>query len=85
MTKKEKSARLAEAAKRLLTLYPEAECALEYGGDPWRLLVMGRLSAQCTDARVNVVCRDLFREYPDVYAMAAAEYGSVEKLVFSFL
>ena len=83
MTEKKKKERAKIAVEGLKELYPDAACALEYGGDPWRLLVMGRLSAQCTDARVNVVCRDLFREYPDVYAMARAEYESVEKLVFS--
>ena len=44
---------------------------------------MGRLSAQCTDARVNIVCKDLFLKYPDVYAMAKAENKDVEALVFS--
>ncbi len=83
MTKKEKKARAAFAVAALKERYPDALCALEYGGDPWRLLVMGRLSAQCTDARVNVVCKDLFAKYPDVYAMAGAEYADVEKLVFS--
>ncbi len=83
MTEKEKKERAAAVVAALKYLYPDALCALEYGGDPWRLLVMGRLSAQCTDARVNVVCRELFRKYPDVYAMAKAEYADVEKLVFS--
>lgn len=83
MTEKKKKERARIAAEGLKALYPDAACALEYGGDPWRLLVMGRLSAQCTDARVNIVCRDLFAKYPDVYAMAEAEYADVEKLVFS--
>ena len=83
MTEKKKKERAKIALDGLKSLYPEAACALEYGGDPWRLLVMGRLSAQCTDARVNIVCRDLFAKYPDAYAMAGAEYESVEKLVFS--
>ena len=83
MTQKEKKKRATDVVGALKEKYPSALCALEYDGDPWRLLVMGRLSAQCTDARVNVVCRDLFERYPDVYAMAAAEYADVEKLVFS--
>ena len=83
MTQKEKKKRATDVVGALKEKYPSALCALEYDGDPWRLLVMGRLSAQCTDARVNVVCRDLFARYPDVYAMAAAEYADVEKLVFS--
>ena len=83
MTEKKKKERAAFAVAKLKEIYPDAACALEYGGDPWRLLVMGRLSAQCTDARVNIVCRGLFEKYPDVYAMARAEYADVEKLVFS--
>lgn len=83
MTEKKKKERAREAVAALKRLYPDASCALEYGGDPWRLLVMGRLSAQCTDARVNIVCRELFARYPDARAMAAAEYADVEKLVFS--
>lgn len=64
-------------------LYPDAACALQYDNDPWRLLVMGRLSAQCTDARVNIVCRELFSVYPDCDAMAEADLPTLEKLVFS--
>ena len=60
MTKTEKRKRLEKIVGRMKEIYPEAECALHYGGDPWRLLVMGRLSAQCTDARVNIVCEELF-------------------------
>lgn len=83
MTKKDKKLRAETVILKLKERYPDAMCALEYGNDPWRLLVMGRLSAQCTDARVNIVCRDLFLKYPDVYAMAKAENKDVEALVFS--
>ena len=62
-------------------LYPDAPCALEYGGDPWRLLVMARLSAQCTDARVNLVCKELFAKYPNSKAMAEADLAEIEKIV----
>ena len=62
-------------------LYPEALCSLEYDEDPWRLLVMARLSAQCTDERVNIVSGPLFEKYPTVYDMAAAELADVEELV----
>lgn len=81
MTKQEKKTRLSAIVGRLKDVYPEATCALEYGGDPWRLLVMGRLSAQCTDARVNVVCKELFAKYPDAAAMANAEITELEKIV----
>ncbi len=80
MNKKEKA---ALCVARLKEIYPEAVCALESGGDPWRLLVMGRLSAQCTDARVNEVCKKLFKEIPDINAMAAAELSQIERLIFS--
>ena len=53
--------RVLAIVQKLKELYPDAECALKYEGDPWRLLVMGRLSAQCTDARVNLVCEKLFQ------------------------
>lgn len=79
----EKQSRAEAVVCALETLYPSAECALQYNGDPWRLLVMGRLSAQCTDARVNIVCETLFSVYPDVYAMAEADLPTLEKLVFS--
>lgn len=83
MTKKDKKLRAETVILKLKERYPDAMCALEYGNDPWRLLVMGRLSAQCTDSRVNIVCKDLFLKYPDVYAMAKAENKDVEALVFS--
>ena len=69
------------AVEILRQRYPDAECSLESGGDPWRLLVMARLSAQCTDDRVNIVCRDLFREIPDARAMADAPLAQIEELI----
>ena len=67
--------------RALEQIYPESVCALEYGGEPWRLLVMARLSAQCTDARVNIVCRDLFSEFPTVEALADAPLSRIEEIV----
>ena len=81
MNKKEKRQRLAEVITRLRELYPNAECALEYGGDPWRLLVMARLSAQCTDARVNEVSKTLFEKFPTAKSMADAELSEIEEIV----
>ena len=81
MTKKEKRERLALIVERFKEIYPEATCALEYGGDPWRLLVMGRLSAQCTDARVNIVCRELFSVFPTAEAMAYGDLAQIERIV----
>ena len=82
-SQKAKKARAAEIVSALEELYPSAECALEYNGDPWRLLVMGRLSAQCTDARVNLVCRDLFARFPTLEAMADAPLEEIEDLIKS--
>lgn len=78
LTKKQKAMLIAE---KMYEIYPEAECSLEFSGDPFRLLVMSRLSAQCTDARVNIVSKDLFAAFPDVYAMAAASYQEIEEIV----
>lgn len=73
--------RLTAISRLLRERYPTAECALRYEGDPWRLLVMGRLSAQCTDARVNEVAVPLFARYPTAAAMAAADPRELEALV----
>ena len=83
LDRQERRARMRQVADRLCRLYPDAACALSYGGDPWRLLVMGRLSAQCTDARVNLVCKDLFTKYPTAAAMAAADVDEVCEAVRS--
>lgn len=71
------------AVNALKELYPDSVCSLESDGDPWRLLVMARLSAQCTDERVNIVCRDLFRELPSVEKMAEAPLEQIENLIKS--
>lgn len=81
MRKNQKKERLAAIVEALKEIYPSAECALEYEGDPWRLLVMGRLSAQCTDARVNVVCRDLFRRFPTARDMAEASVEEIGEII----
>lgn len=72
---------MAAIVERLKEIYPESVCALEYGGEPWKLLVMGRLSAQCTDARVNIVCRELFAKYPTADALADADIADIEDIV----
>ena len=83
MTQKEKKARIAAIVEELKKVYPVPVCALESGGDPWKLLVMGRLSAQCTDARVNLITPALFAAYPSLEAMANADISHVEELVHS--
>ena len=72
---------MAAIVERLKEVYPDATCALEWGGIPWRLLVMARLSAQCTDARVNIVCRELFRVYPTLDSLADAPLEDIENIV----
>ena len=81
MTKKEKRERLSAIVERLKEVYPSAECALKYEGSPWRLLVMGRLSAQCTDARVNTTCEELFRVFPTAMSMAYGDIEEIERIV----
>ena len=94
ITKKQAAemARMAEIVERLKEIYPESVCALEWGGqhggepefllrESWKLLVMGRLSAQCTDARVNIVCKDLFEKFPTVQDMAEGDIQEIEAIV----
>lgn len=79
MTKKEKALLCVQALKKE---YPEAICSLDYKND-FQLLVATRLSAQCTDARVNLVTPALFEKYPSVEAFAEADVTDVEELVRS--
>ena len=62
--------------------YPDALCALHYSKD-YELMIAVRLSAQCTDARVNLVTPALFSAYPTLEAMAAADIADVENYVRS--
>ena len=62
--------------------YPDAPCALQYKKD-YELMIAVRLSAQCTDARVNLVTPGLFEAYPTLEAMAAADITDVEKHIHS--
>ena len=80
-SKKEKRERLTKITARLKEIYPESVCALEYDNDAWKLLIMGRLSAQCTDARVNIVCKELFSKYPNCSSLANAEIADIEKII----
>ena len=71
--------RVAEVLKRLDTQYgTEYRCYLDHE-NPWHLLVATILSAQCTDARVNIVTKDLFVKYPDVEAFASADLKELEQ------
>ena len=77
MTKKE---RALEIIRLLAKEYPDADCTLDYN-EAWKLLVSVRLAAQCTDARVNVVVQDLYKVYPDVAALAAADVNKIEEII----
>ena len=71
-----------EIVRRLLAEYPEAVCSLDYGKD-YELLFSVRLSAQCTDERVNQVTPALFARFPTLEAFAEADVAEVEELVHS--
>ncbi len=79
MTKKQ---RADEIVQRLWAEYPVAECQLNYSA-PHELLIATRLSAQCTDKRVNMVTPALFERYKSVDDFAAADAHDVEKYVKS--
>ena len=66
----------------LIQRYPDALCALHYKKD-YELMIAVRLSAQCTDARVNLITPALFAAYPTLEAMASADIAHVEELVHS--
>lgn len=74
--------RIAEILKRLRTAYPGVVCALHHK-NAWQLMVATILSAQCTDARVNLVTPTLFNIYPTPNAMAKATPAAIEELIRS--
>lgn len=73
---------MREVIGRLKREYPDVRCFLDHES-PWQLLQATILSAQCTDARVNMVTPALFKAYPDARAMARAKLKDVEKLIQS--
>ena len=77
MTKEELA---LELIARLKKEYPDADCTLDYN-QAWKLLVSVRLAAQCTDGRVNVVVKDLYKKYPDVKSLAEAPVEDIEAIV----
>jgi endonuclease-3 len=74
--------RAREASRRLADEYPEALCELDHR-NPYELLTATILSAQTTDARVNLVTPALFARYPTVHDLAEADLTDVEELVHS--
>ncbi len=77
--KKQQALRVIEALK---LKYPEAICSLQYK-KPYELLIAVRLSAQCTDARVNLVTPALFAAYPTLESLANAKVEDIEGYVRS--
>ena len=65
---------------RLEERYPDALCSLNYS-KPHELMIAGRLSAQCTDERVNIVTKDLFAKYRSISDFAAADVSDIEEIV----
>ena len=80
---KSKQQRAIEVAKRMDLHYGDAPCALDYGGDPFRLLIAVALSAQTTDKAVNKVTPALWAKYPDIPSMAAARASDIEEIIRS--
>ncbi len=69
-----------EIVNRLELAYPDAACSLEYE-KPYELLISVRLSAQCTDARVNIVTKKLFERFKSLEDFAAADISEVEDYI----
>lgn len=74
--------RIEDLLRRLEKEYPKAECALHHR-NAWELLVATILSAQCTDARVNMVTPELFRKFPTPQAFAQASLPAIEEEIRS--
>ena len=82
MVNRKEAHRVFEILRLLAQEYGEAVCALHHE-DAYQLLVATILSAQCTDARVNMVTPALFRRYPDAHAMARADLDDLQELIRS--
>tara|TARA_Y100000590_G_C15660148_1_gene992273 strand:+ start:426 stop:1100 length:675 start_codon:yes stop_codon:yes gene_type:complete len=74
--------RIEKIINLLLSAYPNSKCSLEYE-NAFQLLVATILSAQCTDKRVNLVTKKLFKDYPDANAFDKITIKKLEKLIFS--
>ena len=72
--------RACAAVERLEREYPDAICALQYTKD-YELLFATRLSAQCTDKRVNIITKDLYAKFPTLEAFALATEGEIEQII----
>ena len=77
MTLKQKAVQVCD---RLEEKYPDAICSLEYA-QPHELMIAGRLSAQCTDERVNIVTKELFAKYKSIKDFAEADVKDIEEII----
>ena len=77
-----KKSEIPEFIDKVFAEYPDVKCALDFSS-PLELLVASRLSAQCTDVRVNIVCKELFKKYKTVSDFANADREELEKMIFS--
>ncbi len=77
MRKKERAEKIIE---RLEQVYPDGICSLSYSA-PHELMIAGRLSAQCTDARVNIVTKELFAKYKSIEDFAHADIEDIERII----
>ncbi len=75
MTKQQKVHKIVQILKEV---YPDAACSLTYA-EPYQLMIAARLSAQCTDARVNIVTKTLFKKYPTLQSFAEADLAELEQ------
>lgn len=67
----------------LFNHYPDAQCNLQADGNPFQLLIMAILSAQCTDKRVNEVSIELFKRFPNAQSINESAPGELEKYIHS--
>ena len=77
-----KKSEIPEFIDKVFAEHPDVKCALDFSS-PLELLVASRLSAQCTDVRVNIVCKELFKKYKTVSDFANADREELEKMIFS--
>lgn len=77
-----KKQQVIEIIKVFDEIYPAAECSLEHS-DPLQLLISTQLAAQCTDARVNIVTKTLYKKYKNVYDFANADINELEQEIKS--
>lgn len=82
-TKAHKKGRAQAVYQEMEALYSNAECALHFDGDPFRLTIATLLSAQTTDKNVNKVTPALWQRYPTIEALASAQISDVEEIIHS--